>query len=150
MRWREIQEALDIPREVMPQLTDVDLEQDHDVELETVKLGSLKTSQDDRVEGKVEDIKRKIRQGDHPDPIVVDTNDHIVDGHHRYEAYRDLGYDEIQIQRVDAELPDLIQQYQDTAVSESLGMGKKSMQILIDISKQIITDMEAGVEPNFE
>jgi hypothetical protein len=79
-----------------------------------VKLDSLETSQEERVEGKVDDIKRKILKGDHPDPIIVDTNDHIVDGHHRYEAYRDLGYTEIAIQRVDAELPELIDRYQHT------------------------------------
>lgn len=114
MRLHELFEKTDIPREHMPQLGNVDLEKHHDIQIQTVKLDSLETSQEERVEGKVDDIKRKIMKGDHPDPIIVDTNDHIVDGHHRYEAYRDLGYTEIAIQRVDAELPELIDRYQHT------------------------------------
>lgn len=123
MRLHELFEKRDIPREKMPQLTDVDLEKHHDVDIETAKIADLETSQEDRVEGKVDDIKKKIQAGDHPDPIVVDTNDHIVDGHHRYEAYKDLGYTEIAIKRVDAELDDLVDKYDhttdDTPVEES-------------------------------
>lgn len=124
MRLSELIENLDIPREQMPQLGDVDLEKDHDTQIETAKLADLNTSQEDRVEGKVDAIKRKIQAGEHPDPIVVDTNNYVVDGHHRYEAYKDLGYQEVAILRVLAELPDLIDQYDhttdDTPVTESL------------------------------
>jgi hypothetical protein len=116
-------ELYDIPRSKMPQVDADDLEDEYELVDGKVKLSRLQTSQEDRVEGKVDDIKKKIQAGDHPDPIIIDKTFHIVDGHHRYEAYKDLGYEMIPAIMADATVHDIAKDFahtrDDTPVSES-------------------------------
>ena len=50
----------------------------------------------------IEQIKRSILEFGNNDPIAIDENGVIIEGHGRYEALKQLGFDEIEIFRFGA------------------------------------------------
>ena len=48
----------------------------------------------------IEQIKRSILEFGNNDPIAIDENSVIIEGHRRYEALKQLGFDEIEIIRL--------------------------------------------------
>ena len=48
----------------------------------------------------IEQIKRSILEFGNNDPIAIDENGVIIEGHGRYEALKQLGFDEIEIIRL--------------------------------------------------
>lgn len=101
----------DVPRELMPQLDQDDVEKHYDVVRVKVPLDKLITSQTDRNEEKVTAIKDKIKSGKMK-PIMIDKAYRIVDGHHRYDACSDMGVKKVPCVQVDSTLPELVQKYQ--------------------------------------
>jgi len=106
---------LDIPRNKMPQIGIKDLKKDYNLEKAMVDPRSLETSQDQRIPGMVEKTVQSIKDGFNK-PLVIDKNGFIVNGHHRYDAYLELGADEIPVVRVkDASIGDLVNDFSHTA-----------------------------------
>ena len=113
-------EELNIPRNKMPQIDEKDLKGKYKLKKETVKIESLKTSQDDRVPGLVEKTMKKIQAGKYKKPLLVDKNNQIVDGHHRYDAYLALNEKQVPIVKVmDATVDELKDKFSHTT-DESL------------------------------
>jgi hypothetical protein len=87
----------DIPRKLMPQIYDaakfskiIKDKYDVDSHREKMAMATLRPSQNEinaeRVDSVIEDIKaRKIS---HKNPIVISEDGYIVDGHHRWAAYK--------------------------------------------------------------
>ena len=48
----------------------------------------------------IEQIKKSIQEFGNNDPIAIDENDVIIEGNGRYEALKQLGFDEIEIIRL--------------------------------------------------
>ena len=48
----------------------------------------------------IEQIKKSIQEFGNNDPIAIDENGVIIEGHGRYEALKQLGFDEIEIIRL--------------------------------------------------
>ena len=48
----------------------------------------------------IEQIKKSILEFGNNDPIAIDENGVIIEGHGRYEALKQLGFDEIEIIRL--------------------------------------------------
>ena len=113
-------EELNIPRNKMPQIDEKDLKGKYKLKKETVKIESLKTSQDDRVPGLVEKTMKKIQAGKYKKPLLIDKNNQIVDGHHRYDAYLALNEKQVPIVKVmDATVDELKDKFSHTT-DESL------------------------------
>ena len=113
-------EELNIPRNKMPQIDEKDLKGKYKLKKESVKIESLKTSQDDRVPGLVEKTMKKIQAGKYKKPLLIDKNNQIVDGHHRYDAYLALNEKQVPIVKVmDATVDELKNKFSHTT-DESL------------------------------
>jgi len=99
MVYDELDE-LNVPRSEMPQIDEKDLKGKYELKKETIKIESLKTSQDERVPGLVEKTKKKIESGKYKKPLLVDKNNQIVNGHHRYDAYLALNEKNVPVVKV--------------------------------------------------
>lgn len=48
----------------------------------------------------IEQIKKSIQEFGNNDPIAIDENNVIIEGHGRYKALQELGYDEVEVIRL--------------------------------------------------
>jgi|TARA_B100001094_G_scaffold208141_1_gene202011 hypothetical protein len=96
-------------RDDLPQLNIDDLK-DEDIEETYMPFAKLKPVQTERVKGLKEKTKKMIRKGKHK-PIVVDEKGYIVNGHHRYDAYEDLGTTYVPVIKVNTSIEELIDKY---------------------------------------
>lgn len=109
-----------IPRSQMPQIHVEDIKDDFDYRQGKLSLKKMKPVQTERVESEYKKAVQKIKSKQ-AKPILLDKNLRIVNGHHRYDAYRHLGFDSVPAVIVDATLEDLMSKYQHT--SEEAGAG---------------------------
>ena len=87
-------EVIDIPRDQMPQINADHLD-DHDTVRGTLPIERVKPSQSERVPGKTASTLAAIKRGEinaENKPLIVDRYGYLVNGHHRYDAYKKLGY----------------------------------------------------------
>lgn len=74
------------------------------MEILTVSIDSIKPYENNAKEHpqkQIEQIKKSITDYGNNDPIAVDENNIIIEGHGRYEAMRQLGRDTVEIIRLD-------------------------------------------------
>lgn len=109
-----------IPRSQMPQIHVDDIKDDFDYRQGKLSLKKMKPVQTERVESEYKKAVQKIKNKQ-AKPILLDKKLRIVNGHHRYDAYRHLGFDSVPAVIVDATLEDLMSKYQHT--SEEAGAG---------------------------
>lgn len=109
-----------IPRSQMPQIHVEDIKDDFKYRQGKLSLKKMKPVQTERVESEYKKAVQKIKNKQ-AKPILLDKNLRIVNGHHRYDAYRHLGFDSVPAVIVDATLEDLMSKYQHT--SEEAGAG---------------------------
>lgn len=109
-----------IPRSQMPQIHVEDIKDDYNYRQGKLSLKKMKPVQTERVESEYKKAVQKIKSKQ-AKPILLDKNLRIVNGHHRYDAYRHLGFDSVPAVIVDATLEDLMSKYQHT--SEEAGAG---------------------------
>ena len=108
-------DELNIPRNQMPQISMKDLKKDYDLEVDSVDPTTLQTSQDQRIPGMVDKTVQSIRDG-FDKPLVIDKNGFIVNGHHRYDAYLELGVSAVPVIRVkNATIQQLVRNFSHTA-----------------------------------
>ncbi|MBM6874276.1 ParB/Srx family N-terminal domain-containing protein [Fusobacterium mortiferum] len=71
--------------------------------IERVKIGEIKLYEKNaknHPDWQVEQIKNSIKEFGYNDPIAIDDNNVIVEGHGRYLALKEIGYDEIEVLRL--------------------------------------------------
>ncbi len=108
-------DELNIPRNQMPQISMKDLKKDYDLEVDSVDPATLQISQDQRIPGMVDKTVQSIRDG-FDKPLVIDKNGFIVNGHHRYDAYLELGVSAVPVIRVkNATIQQLVRDFSHTA-----------------------------------
>jgi hypothetical protein len=95
----------------MPQVNAQDLEKSHRTKELIMPLSRLVPSQSERVSGLTAETVERI-QSDGVKPIVIDRDNRIINGHHRYDAYQQLGYNSVDVIKVlDASVLDLCAEY---------------------------------------
>jgi hypothetical protein len=98
-------------RSELPQLTRSHFEnEDFEVEEGEIKLSKLIPIQSERVEGLVKKTIEMIKSGKDK-PLIIDRKGRIVNGHHRYDAYKKLGYKKVPVLKVNATVEELIDKY---------------------------------------
>jgi len=107
--------TIDIPRSKMPQVSVDDLIDHYKIEKIKMSLRDIIPVQQERVPGLTKKTIKKIKSGKFNKPILVDRDNRIVNGHHRYDAYKLLDYDSVEVVKIlDATIWDLIDEYSHT------------------------------------
>jgi hypothetical protein len=103
------------PRNIMPQIRKGDI-QDSPFEYskEKIDIEKLMPVQNQRVKGMHDRAKKGFSDGSIR-PIVVDKNNYIVNGHHRFDVALQMGLKKIKILRVDATIEELIDHFSNTS-----------------------------------
>ena len=116
----------EFPRNIMPQIR-IEHLKDSPFQTEHVKelTANLKPVQTQRVKGMVDKAKRGFADGTIR-PIIVDRDNYIVNGHHRYDVARGTELDRVNVIRVDATIEELIKQF-----SRLPGLGPKSAKRIV-------------------
>jgi hypothetical protein len=98
-------------RDELPQLNLIDFEEsEYTLEELKVSIDKLKPVQNERVPGLVKKTIGMLKDGKEK-PIVVDKFGYIVNGHHRYDAYKKLNIDVVPVIKVNATIEALIDKY---------------------------------------
>ena len=74
------------------------------MKIEKVKIDNIKPYENNaklHPPEQVEQIKKSIKEFGNNDPIAIDENGVIIEGHGRYLALKELGYEEVEIIRLD-------------------------------------------------
>lgn len=103
-----------IPRSEMPQIHIDDIKGKYNYKQGKVSIDKLKPVQRERIESEYNKAVEKIEDGQ-VKPIMLDKKFRIVNGHHRHDAYKDLGYERVPAVLVDATLEELMQEFAHTA-----------------------------------
>jgi len=98
------------PRDELPQIKGKNLDDTYSSELLDIPIGKLKPSQDERIKKYLSKAERLLKKGKEK-PIIIDKNNYIVNGHHRYDAYKKLKYKTIPAIKVNATVEELIDKY---------------------------------------
>lgn len=107
--------TIDIPRNKMPQISVDDLFDHYEIKSGEVPLSDVMPIQKERVPGLTKKTIKKIKSGKFNKPIIIDCDNRIVNGHHRYDAYKSLGYNKVDVVKIlDASVWDLIDEYNHT------------------------------------
>ena len=98
-------------RDELPQLNSKDFEDSlYTLKELKVSIDKLKPVQNERVPGLVKKTIKMLKYGEEK-PIVVDKFGYIVNGHHRYDAYKKLNIDVVPVIKVNATIEELIDKY---------------------------------------
>ena len=123
-----IREFVDIPRDQMPQINAEHLG-NHDTVRGQLALDKIKPSQSERVPGKTEKTLAAIKRGEvngENKPLIVDRYGYLVNGHHRYDAYRQLGHKRAEVIIVkDATVHELMDEFANTTSDEPANESKQ-------------------------
>ena len=109
-------EVYNIPRNKMPQINKSHLD-NYEQKLMVVDINKVTPSQSDRVPGLVDKTLNAFKAGEKElldKPMVVDRDMNIVNGHHRYDALKQMGMTKVPVLKVDATLPELIKDFSHT------------------------------------
>ena len=98
-------------RDELPQLNLIDFEEsEYTLKELKVSIDKLKPVQNERVPGLVKKTIKMLKSGKEK-PIVVDKFGYIVNGHHRYDAYKKLNINTVSVIKVNATIEALIDKY---------------------------------------
>jgi hypothetical protein len=112
-------------REQLPQWTAKKLAvSDHNFTKKIVKLDWIKPVQQERIESFKEEQTNNILNGTYM-PIVVDRKGYIVNGHHRYDAFKELGITEVKVIIVDENIDTLVDNFADGKKKGRKGLSKR-------------------------
>ena len=98
------------PRDELPQIKGKNIDDEYSSERLDVPISKLRPSQDERIKKYVKKALRLLKQGKEK-PIIIDKHGYIVNGHHRYDAYKKLNYKTIPAIKVNATIEQLIDKY---------------------------------------
>jgi len=83
-----------------------------DYTFKEMDLNDIKPVQSQRVKGLVKSSEKIIIKGEYK-PLVVDVNNYLVNGHHRYDAARNLEMDKINVIKVNGTIEELIKYFEE-------------------------------------
>ena len=98
-------------RNDLPQIKIDDLQDKYEFKRMHVPFHKLKPVQTERVKGLVKKTLKMIQKGKVDKPLIVDKFGYIVNGHHRYDAYKKLGATYVPVLKVNATIEELIDKY---------------------------------------
>jgi len=105
-------------RNIMPQIRKNNLQDSgFKFEKKKIKLSKLKPVQSQRVKGMHSQALKGFQDGS-IHPIIIDKNNYIVNGHHRYDVARSLDMDKVKVLKVNATVEELIDFYKHTSSDE--------------------------------
>ena len=105
----------DFPRHIMPQIRKEHLiDSPFDFQTGEIPITKLKPVQSERVKGMHDRAKRGFDDGTIR-PIIIDNDNFIVNGHHRYDVARGMDMEDVDVIKVDATIEELIKHYSNTA-----------------------------------
>ena len=103
------------PRSIMPQIRKGDIEDSpFEYNKETVDIEKLMPVQKQRVAGMHDKAKRGFADGTIR-PIVIDKDNYIVNGHHRFDIALSMGTKKVDVLRVDSTIEELIDHFSGTS-----------------------------------
>ena len=103
------------PRSIMPQIRKGDIEDSpFEYNKETVDIEKLMPVQKQRVAGMHDKAKRGFADGTIR-PIVIDKDNYIVNGHHRFDIALSMGTKKVDVLKVDSTIEELIDHFNTTA-----------------------------------
>ena len=117
-------------RSEMPQVKEPDLE-DNDISYVRgiISLDKIKPVQTDRVPGLAQKVAKNFHGKDKP--FILDKNNYLVNGHHRYDAARLLGIDRVSVLKVDVPIELLMKKFSHTrsnaVVEDVVGMNPQAV-----------------------
>ena len=104
----------EFPRHIMPQIRKEHLiDSPFDFQTGEVPISKLKPVQSQRVKGMHDKAKRGFDDGTIR-PIIIDNDNFIVNGHHRYDIARGMDMEDVDVIKVDATIEELINHYSNT------------------------------------
>lgn len=110
---QSITEPVYYDRNELPQLNEQIIEEsDFLWEHQIVLLDDLQPVQTQRVRGLTEKELVQIRDNTYR-PLIIDKNNRIIDGHHRYDAAKSLNIKEIRVIRISANIRDVVEAFQE-------------------------------------
>ena len=105
-------------RNIMPQIRKNNLQDGgFKFEKKKIKLSKLKPVQSQRVQGMHDRAMQGFQDGSIR-PIIIDKNNYIVNGHHRYDVARSLDMEKVKVLKVNATVEELIDFYKHTTSDE--------------------------------
>lgn len=144
-----------IPRDQMPQISVKDIEGKYNYKKGTISLDKMKPVQTERLEAEYREAVEKIEAGK-ANPIMLDRKGRIVNGHHRYDAYKNLGYERVPAVLVDATLEELMKEYAHTVEEDNKLLDKPTPTVKeladkfgID-AKEIMRELVLGIKTELE
>jgi len=106
------------PRNIMPQIRKGNLQNSpFKFKKGKISLKKLKPVQNQRVKGMHDKAEQGFADGSIR-PIIIDKDNYIVNGHHRYDVARGLELKKVRVLKVDASIEELINHFTDTASPE--------------------------------
>ena len=103
------------PRNIMPQIRKGDIEDSpFDYTKHNVGIETLMPVQNQRVKGMHDRAKRGFADGTIR-PIVIDKNNYIVNGHHRFDIALEMGIKKLDVLKVNATIEELIEYFSGTS-----------------------------------
>lgn len=106
------------PRNIMPQIRKGDLKDSpFTFSKAKIKTSELKPVQNQRVKGMHDRAKRGFDDGTIR-PIIVDKNNYIVNGHHRFDIALHQNLEKVNIIKVDSTIEELIDHFSKTVSDE--------------------------------
>lgn len=94
-------------RKDMPQIKPEDIVDDFEHSEHEVSVAVLKPIQTDRKKKAAKKAMDAMKTGLYK-PLIVDMNGYIIDGHHRYDAAKELGKEEVRVIMLKAKYPDIL------------------------------------------
>ncbi len=103
------------PRSIMPQIRKGDIDDSpFNYNKENIDIEKLMPVQKQRVKGMHDKAKRGFADGTIR-PIVIDKDNYIVNGHHRFDIALSMGTKKVDVLRVDSTIEELIDHFNTTA-----------------------------------
>ena len=103
------------PRNIMPQIRKGDIKDSpFEMSKDKIDITKLKPVQAQRVKGMHDKAKRGFADGSIR-PIIVDKDNYIVNGHHRFDIALEMGMKKVKVIQVDATVEELIDHFSNTS-----------------------------------
>ena len=103
------------PRNIMPQIRKGDIKDSpFEMSKDKIDITKLKPVQAQRVKGMHDKAKRGFADGSIR-PMIVDKDNYIVNGHHRFDIALEMGMKKVKVIQVDATVEELIDHFSNTS-----------------------------------
>lgn len=118
-------------RNQLPQLKNKHLETIKH-KLENVKVKNLIPVQEERL---AENLKKQIHnlKNNTYNPIIIDQDNKIINGHHRYSAAIELGIKEVKAARIPLKISTIVEEYKNFAETAAVGKIVKGVNTTVDV-----------------